>query len=36
MCFFSFQKRKQAIPVKIIQYETPMALEDENTNTNLF
>ena len=34
ICFFSFQKRKQAIPVKIIQYKTPMALEDENTNTN--
>ena len=29
MCFFSFQKRKQAIPVKIIRDETPMALEDE-------
>ena len=29
MCFFSFQKHKQAVPVKIIQDETPMALEDE-------
>ena len=29
MCFFSFQKRKQAVPAKIIQDETPMALEDE-------
>ena len=29
MCFFSFQKRKQAVPVKIIQDETPKALEDE-------
>ena len=29
MCFFSFQKCKQAVPVKIIQDETPMALEDE-------
>ena len=23
MCFFSLQKRKQAVPVKIIQDETP-------------
>ena len=29
MCFFSFQKRKQAVPVKIVQDETPMDLEDE-------
>ena len=29
MCFFSFQKLKQAVPAKIIQDETPMALEDE-------
>ena len=29
MCFFSFQKPKQAVPVKIIQEETPMDLEDE-------
>ena len=29
MCFFSLQKCKQAVPVKIIQDETPMALEDE-------
>ena len=29
MCFFSFQKRKQAVPVKIIQYETPMSVEEE-------
>ena len=29
MCFFSLQKHKQAIPVKIIQDEPPMALEDE-------
>ena len=29
MCFFSLQKCKQAIPVKIIQEETPMDLEDE-------
>ena len=29
MCFFSFQKCKQAVPAKIIQDETPMALEDE-------
>ena len=29
MCFFSLQKHKQAVPVKIIQYETPMDLEDE-------
>ena len=29
MCFFSLQRRKQAVPVKIIQEETPMDLEDE-------
>ena len=29
MCFFSLQKRKQAVPVKIIQEETPMDLQDE-------
>ena len=29
MCFFSLQKCKQAVPVKIIEDETPMALEDE-------
>ena len=29
MCFFSLQKLKQAVPVKIIQEETPMDLEDE-------
>ena len=29
MCLFSFQKCKQAVPVKIIQEETPMDLEDE-------
>ena len=29
MCFFSFQKCKQAVPVKIIQDETPMSLEEE-------
>ena len=29
MCFFSLQKRKQAVPIKIIQDEPPMALEDE-------
>ena len=29
MCFFSFQKRKLAVPVKITQDKTPMALEDE-------
>ena len=29
MCFFSLQKPKQAVPVKIIQEETPMDLQDE-------
>ena len=29
MCFFSLQKRNQAVPVKIIQDEPPMALENE-------
>ena len=29
MCFFSLQKHKQAVPVKIIQEETPMDLQDE-------
>ena len=29
MCFFSLQKRKQAVPVKIIQEETLMDLQDE-------
>ena len=29
MCFFSLQKRKQAVPIKIIQEETPMDLQDE-------
>ena len=29
MGFFSFQKHKQAVPVKISQAKTPMALEEE-------
>ena len=29
MCFFSLQKHKQAIPLKINQDEPPMALENE-------
>ena len=29
MWFFSFQKCKQAVPIKIIQDKTPMALEEE-------
>ena len=29
MYFFSLQKHKQAVPVKIVQDETPMDLEDE-------
>ena len=29
MCFFSLKKRKQAVPVKIIQQSEKMDLEDE-------
>ena len=29
MCFFSLQKRKQAVPVKIMQQSKKMILEDE-------